>query len=106
MLLQSFMRGDNYPIAQFPRLWEWLQEEINTARLRIPFVALEEVRQVWHPTVMADCRAIIVLPVGNQVTISASRIKAELGIVGDHYQAGVGENDLLIVATAFSRASS
>lgn len=34
---------DNYPIDQFPGLWDWLCEEIETGNLSVSKVAYEEV---------------------------------------------------------------
>ena len=34
---------DNYPLALFPGLWQWLGAEVGAHALVIPVVALEEV---------------------------------------------------------------
>lgn len=34
---------DNYPLAQFPGLWQWLATEVQQHHLTIPAVAFDEV---------------------------------------------------------------
>jgi predicted nucleic acid-binding protein len=91
---------DNYPIDQFPPLWHWLANEIANGRIMFPEVVLGEVAKV-----SADCKAWLsnndlkILPVSEAILLEALRIKGLLGIV-EQYGNGVGENDLLIIATA------
>ncbi len=93
---------DNYPLAQFPGVWNWIGKQIGTGSIRTSQVALDEVLDK-----APDChkwltqQSIESLPVTNQITQHAMTIKTLLGIVNDNYHAkGADENDLLIVSTA------
>lgn len=93
---------DNYPMRQFPGLWEWMAAQVEEKQLVIPTVAFEEVE---HKA--PDCgewlkdNNLEQLPISNAILQDAKRIKGLLGIVGDNYHPnGVGENDILIIATA------
>lgn len=93
---------NNYPIEQFPGLWEWMETQIRNGLLAMPSVALEEVEKKtpecgsWLALVQLGAHDI-----DNAILSEALRMKSLLGIVGDKYGGGVGENDLLIIATAF-----
>ncbi len=92
---------DNYPIENFPPLWEWMAGQVASGEFAIPQVALEEVVKKspdcgeW----LKDC-GITVLPLTNAVLQQAVAIKHLLGIVEDEYHVkGVGENDIFIIAS-------
>jgi Domain of unknown function (DUF4411) len=98
---------DNYPIEQFPSLWKWLGVQVVGKSLTIPAVALDEVAHV-----APDCgewlkqRDIERLAISNSILADALNIKALLNIVGENYHPkGVGENDILIIATARAHAA-
>ncbi|MGK2915390.1 MAG: DUF4411 family protein [Porticoccaceae bacterium] len=93
---------DNYPIGQFPPLWEWMASQIEAKELVMSSVAFDEVN---HKT--PDCgewlkeNYLEQLAINNAIVQEAKRIKGLLGIADDNYHAkGVGENDILIIATA------
>ena len=93
---------DNYPIEQFPGLWDWMSKQVDARSILMPSIAFQEVDNK-----MPECASwlkngnIKLLPVTNIVTQKALKIKRLLGIVSDRYHnKGVGENDILIVATA------
>jgi predicted nucleic acid-binding protein len=93
---------DNYPVRQLPGLWEWMAEQIEQRNLVMPNVAFEEVA---HKT--PDCSEWLKandlkrLQTTNAVLHEAMRVKGLLGITDDNYHPhGVGENDILIIATA------
>jgi hypothetical protein len=93
---------DNYPAEQFPALWKWLGVHVQRKSLTIPAAAFDEVAHV-----APDCgewlkvHDIQRLAVTNAILTNALSIKALLKIVGENYHPkGVGENDILIIATA------
>jgi len=93
---------DNYPPQQFPPLWRWVGNEISDGRFVMPKVAFDEVKDN-----APDCaqwlrdQDVDRIDVSNDIIHEAFRIKNLLGIQDDKYHPkGVGENDLLIIATA------
>jgi len=99
---------DNYPPDLFPPMWDWLETEVANGNVAIPGVALDE----GHKNV-PDCGAwlvvadISVLPLTSDVLAESVRIKHLLGIEEDQYHPkGVGENDILIIATARLQGST
>lgn len=92
---------DNYPVEQFPPLWGWLAAEMANKSVKIPKVAFDEASQK-----SPDCgqwlteAGIEVIPLSDAILHEALAIKRLLGIRDDQYHPkGVGENDLLIIAT-------
>jgi len=93
---------DNYPIVQFPGLWDWIARQIEAENLIIPSVALEEVIEnspecgKW-----LNDQDIAKIVAQNAILQDAMRMKHLLGIANDDYHPkGVGENDLIIIACA------
>ncbi len=93
---------DNYPVHQFPGLWKWIAAQIEEKKLVMPSVAFEEVASKTP-----DCgewlekNDLKKLEISNSIVQDAKRIKGLLGIADDNYHPkGVGENDILIIATA------
>ncbi len=94
---------DNYPVKQFPSLWTWIASQIQEGDFLMPAVAFKETKdKVPECATWLREKNIQRIEVSNDILQEAMRIKGLLGIKDDHYHAkGVGENDILIVATAF-----
>ena len=94
---------DHYPEPQFPGLWAWIGERIESEEFLISEVAFGEVSQS-----SPDCadwlkdkeHAIRRLLTTNTTLQNALMINGLLGIENDQYGAGVGESDILIIASA------
>ncbi len=67
---------DNYPILQFPGLWNWIKIEAAERRIATPIVAFEEVE---HKT--PECgdwlkkNKLVMLPISNMISVHAVKIK-------------------------------
>lgn len=92
---------DNYPLTQFPGMWQWIAVKLADHSIVMPSVALVEVGHV-----SPDCarwlenNEIYTLAVTDTILQYAVHLKKSLGIIGDQYGGGVDENDLMIIATA------
>jgi predicted nucleic acid-binding protein len=92
---------DNYPIDQFPPLWAWFAAQVQAGQILFPSVAFSEVAaKTPDCAVWLEDQGVGKLSVTNAIAQAALAIKGQLGIVNDQYGAGVGENDIFIVATA------
>lgn len=96
---------DNYPVAQFPGLWAWLDERVGQEALLMSVVAVDEVgHKAPDCAVWLKGAGLQILPVTEAILLEALRIKQLLAI--DRYGTGVDENDLIIIATARLRGTS
>jgi hypothetical protein len=101
----SLLHGwDDYPISNFPRLWEWMASEVAMRSILVPRVVLEEIERICQ-----DCRQWVgevdgftAIEIDNSIVSEAIAIASWLGVDNDQYGSGVGANDILIIATAKS----
>lgn len=92
---------DNYPIGQFPKLWDWLADQIAQGLIQMSVVAVDEVgHKVPECVGWMQAVGLQKMGVSNEILLEASRIKALLEIEEEQYGSGVDENDLIIIATA------
>lgn len=77
---------DNYPLQQFPGLWDWMTDQIEQGELVMPSVALDEVaHKAPECAEWLKDRDLDVLEITNAILQDAMRIKGLLGIIGDKY---------------------
>ena len=93
---------DNYPLAQFPGLWDWLGSQIGAGLVTLSETANKEVcSKLENCGQWLKDQGLAVVVNTPATLLEASQIKTLLNIVGDDYRSdGVGENDLLIIASA------
>ena len=95
---------DNYPLQQFPGLWEWMAGQIDDGTLVMSSVAVHEVsHMVPECALWLQTSSLKKIEVTNAIVQDAFRMKQLLNIADDSFHPkGVDENDLLIIATAAS----
>lgn len=94
---------DNYPIENelFALLWDWFADKIEAQEFTISEIALAEVIvKIPECGKWLKKHHIEILKISPSVLLQTQKIKRLLDIEEDEYARGVGENDLLIIATA------
>ncbi|NHZ85143.1 MAG: DUF4411 family protein [Planctomycetia bacterium] len=93
---------DNYPLENFPPLWEWIATEIASENIVLPQIAFEQIEKK-----APDCgkwlkdNSVHRIKESNDILTEASRIKGLLGIIDEGYSSkGVDEPDIFIIATS------
>ena len=84
---------ENYPITQFPKLWDWFADEFESNKLSISKVAFDEVAHKF-PELSTWLNNLSIEPVKTNVEIIkiALTISQQLGIDDDYSKKGVDEN--------------
>ena len=98
----AILAWNNYPSENFPRFWDWFAEKITNGEMALPQDAKDEINRI-----SPECgewlkeQNIKIIPLSDMIVHEAMRIKEMLDISNDNYHnAGVGENDIHIIATA------
>ena len=94
---------EHYPIAQFPGVWSWISNEIKNGNILISKVAFKEVKDKYSECAKwIDDNDIQKIEVSKDILKFSLDIQKLLGIEGDNYGNGVGENDIIIISSAKS----
>ena len=92
---------DAYPIDNFPKVWEWLEEEIKIGNITFSKTTFDELitKDVsCYKWFKEKTESEII---DQDIINIALEIKDQLGIKNDNYhKKGVGENDIFIIAHA------
>lgn len=93
---------DNYPLKNFPPLWDWFAIEIASKHIVMSQIAFEEVeKKTPNCGQWLRDNDIKKIQVSNEILSIAAKIKHLLGITDDNYHPkGVSENDIFIIATS------
>lgn len=92
---------DNYPIEQFPKVWDWLGNLIGREEIVFAAVAFDEIgHKSPECCVWLDANGAKKISVNNSIAKIALQIQTKLGIFQDDYGPGVDENDIFVIATA------
>lgn len=92
---------DNYPIDQFPKLWDWIADLLNRGEIVFSVVAFAEIgHKSPECCLWLDQNGAQKLPVTNAIVAAALVIQAAIGVENGDYGTGVDENDIFVIATA------
>lgn len=93
---------DNYPIENFPPLWDWLASEIESDNIVMSQIAYEEVgRKIPECGQWLRNNNLQRIQISNPIITVSSQIKRLLGIANNNYHPkGVDENDIFIISTS------
>ena len=98
---------DNYPVEQFPPLWNWIAEQVRSGELSMCQLAFDEVANKTPECAdWLKLQGIRRIQISNEIVQEAVLINQLLQIAGAKYHPkGVGENDVFIIATAKSEGT-
>ncbi len=92
---------DNYPPEQFPGLWRWMAKKVESGEFVMLDVAfLEFKKKSLDLKEWLEDHKLRKFEITDATIQNALMIKTLLGTENDKYGVGVGENDILIIASA------
>lgn len=101
----SLLHGwDDYPLGNFPRLWEWMASEISQGSILVPQIVVGEVERICQECALwvEGVNNFSAVEINDLIVSEALAIISWLGVENDQFGSGVGSNDILIIATAKS----